>query len=257
MSVNGAARQPAAVCAGVWERTILCQEDWTVRYLSIFLCFFATAVLGAAQTPAAGTIQATGTATVNVNPDQVQLNITVSTDGATAAAAAQQNATQTATVTKALQQVLGSAGSLQTVSYSVYPRYNNTPNQPPTIVGYTASNTLQVTSSDLTLAGPLIDAANQAGANSVGNLSFSLKDPDPARQQALTAASKQALAHAAAIAAGLGAHAGSVVSAQEGSTVTPMPILGVSGTASATSTQITSGTVAVTASVTVTVSLTQ
>ena len=64
-----------------------------------------------------------------------------------------------------------------------------------------------------------------------------------------------ALAHAAAIAAGLGAHAGAVVSAQEGSNVSPVPVVAASGVA--TGTQITSGTVAVSATVTVTVQLTQ
>lgn len=224
-----------------------------MRKLVLFVSSLALAGTLAAQT--AGTIQATGTGTVNVNPDQVQLSVTISTDGATAAAAAQQNIAQSAAVTKALQQVLGTSGMIQTVSYSVYPRYSNAPGQSSTIVGYTASNTIQVTASDLTLAGPLIDAANQAGATSVGSLSFGLKDSDPARQQALTLASKQALAHAGAIAAGLGAHAGGVVSAQEGSTVTPVPIYSAVGAASGT--QITSGTVSVTATVTVTVQLTQ
>jgi uncharacterized protein YggE len=209
----------------------------------------------AAQTPAAGTIQATGSGTVNVNPDQVQLTVSVTTDAATASLAAQQNATQTAAVTKALGQVLGQNGTIQTVAYSVYPRYSNTTGQTSIIIGYTASNTLLVTAFDLTLAGPLIDAANQAGASSVGNLNFGLQNSDPATQQALTLAGKEALAHAAAIAAGLGAHAGAVVSAQEGSNVSPVPVVAASGVA--TGTQITSGTVAVSATVTVTVQLTQ
>ncbi|HXS95972.1 MAG TPA: SIMPL domain-containing protein [Candidatus Limnocylindrales bacterium] len=219
------------------------------------VCISFLMLAAALSAQAAGTIQATGTGTVNVNPDQVQLNVTISTDGATAAAATQQNATQSAAVTKALQQVLGNSGSLQTVGYSVYPRYSNSPGQASTIVGYTASNTLQITSSDLTLAGPLIDAANQAGATSTAGLNFGLKDSDPARLQALALASKQALAHASAIASGLGAHAGAVLSAQERAAVSTPIYTSLQGVAS--STQITSGTIAVNATVTVTVQLTQ
>ena len=170
--------------------------------IALILTFAAAA---AAQSATPNSIQATGIATINVQPDQVQLTVSVSTDAPTAQQATQQNATQANTLLTALKQVLGTSGNIQTVGYSVYPRYSNGPN--PSIIGYTATNTVQVTSYDLTLAGPLIDAAGQAGASGVSSLSFGLKDPDPAKQQALTAAAKQALAHTAAIAAGLGAHA--------------------------------------------------
>ena len=76
------------------------------------------------------------------------------------------------------------------------------------IIGYTASNTVEVTTYDLSLIGKLIDTANQAGANSVGNLSFGLQNPEPVTEQALGQAAKQAQAHANAIAAGLGAKTG-------------------------------------------------
>ena len=152
----------------------------------------------------------------------------------------------------ALKAVLGTSGTVQTVGYSVSPRYNNS--QTPTIIGYTASNTVQVTTINLNLVGPLIDAANQAGANNVSGISFSLQDPDPVLQQALGKASKQALVHASAIAQGLGAKTGAVISAQEGARVTP--IFGDVG-ATATTTPVQTGTVSVSATVTVSVQLVQ
>jgi len=202
----------------------------------------------------AGTIQAGGTATLFANPDQAYISIGVVTDGATAQDAAQRNATQATAVLNALKQVLGNAGTIQTVSYSVNPRYSAMPGQAAVIVGYTASNTLQVTTLDLSLIGSLIDTANQAGANSVGGLQFSLRDPEPLRQQALGQAAKQARAHADAIAAGLGAHTGAVVSAQEGGSVSPVVI---AGTAAGAPTPIQTGQVSVSASVTITVQLAQ
>jgi uncharacterized protein YggE len=211
------------------------------------------AIPAIAQAVNPGTIQAIGNGSVNVQPDQAQLNVSVVTTGATAQQATQQNATQTNTVLAALNQKLGTAGSIQTVGYSVYPQYSSGPN--PSITGYTATNTVQVTTYDLTLAGPLIDAATNAGANNVGGLSFGLRDPDPARQQALTAAAKQALAHAGAIATGLGAKAGAVISASESATVSPGPIV-VAGAAAAP-TPVQTGTVTVSGVVTVTVQLTQ
>jgi uncharacterized protein YggE len=213
--------------------------------------FLASAVLSA-QT-AAGSIQATGTATLNVNPDEVQLGLSVNTSAATANQAAQQNAAQTNAVIAALNQVLGQAGSIQTAGYSLYPQYSNSAN--PTVVGYTVSNSLQVTTTVLALAGPLIDAANQSGASNIGGLSFGLQNPDPTVQQALAAAAKQALAHAGAIAGGLGAKAGAVISAQQSSSVNPLP--GAPMAAASNATPVLTGTVSVSATVTVTVALSQ
>ena len=73
---------------------------------------------------------------------------------------------------------------------------------------------------------------------------------------ALAAASKQALAHAAAIASGLGAKTGAVISAQEQSTVTPILTSG-GGFQGGTATPIQTGTVSVSAHVTVTVAMVQ
>jgi uncharacterized protein YggE len=123
------------------------------------------------------------------------------------------------------------------------------------IVGYTASNTVEVTTTDLSIIGRLIDTANQAGANNVGNLSFSLQNPEPVMEQALGLAAKQAQAHANAIAAGLGAKTGVVISAQEGASVTPVLVSGV--LAGVATTPIQTGTVSVTASVTISVQLIQ
>jgi uncharacterized protein len=217
-----------------------------------WLWLLAIPAAGLAQ--AAGTIQASGAATLYSRPDQAQITIGVVTEGVTAQAAAQSNATQTTAVLSALNQALGTAGTIQTVGYSVNPRYSNTPGQPQTIIGYTANNTLQLTSGDLSLIGNLIDTANQAGANSVGGLQFSLKDPDPLRQQALGQAAKQARAHADAIAAGLNAKTGAVLAAQEGGGVSPVVVAGAGG---AVPTPIQTGQVSVSANVTVTVQLVQ
>jgi len=216
------------------------------------LMLLLAALAGVAALPAqqaAGTIQSLGNASLSVLPDQAQITVSVSTDGATAQQAAQQNATQTTQVLTALQQVLGSNGTIQTVGYAENPRYSNGSN--PSIIGYTAVNSIQVTTYNLSLPGTLIDTASQNGATNVGGLTFGLRDPDPTKQQALTAAAKQALAHAAAIAAGLGAKAGPVVSAQESASATPV----VLAAAASSSTPIQTGYVTVTASVTVTVQL--
>ncbi len=221
----------------------------------IFALLLVMAVSAGAQTAATpSSIQASGSSTIQgIQPDQVQLTVGVVTSAASAQAAGSQNATQTNAVIAALRNVAGSTGTIQTIGYSLAPQYSgSTGNVPPSITGYTATNSLQVTTGNLNLAGPLIDAANQAGANSISGPSYSLQNSDPYTEQALTAASKQALAYAAAIAAGLGAKTGAVISATQGSSVTPGVVL-AAGAASGT--PILNGTVSVSASVTVTVAL--
>jgi len=214
------------------------------------LAFWLGSMALVAQTTTAS-VQATGSATIYVQPDQAQLTVSVTTQGTTAQDAGQQNTNLIVIVTKAITNVLGSSGTIQTVSYSVYPRYGNG-TQSSTIVGYSATNSFQVTMTDLTLIGSVIDTANQAGATSVGNLTLGLQNPAPSLQQALAAASKQALANAAAIASGLGRTTGAVISAQQASAYTP--VLALVGTAAPT-TQVQTGPVSVSATVTVTAQL--
>jgi uncharacterized protein len=204
-----------------------------------------------AQTTA--TIQAQGTATLSANPDQAQISVSVITNGATAQAAAQANATLSTAVQNALK-ALNPAPVIQTVGYSVYPVYTGAQ----VLSGYTATNTIQVTTLDLSTIGSLIDTANQAGANSVSGITFGLQNPDPVKQQALTQAAKQARAHADAIAAGLGGKTGTVVSAVEGSTY--LPVYAVAGgivAGSGVPTPVQTGQVTVTANVTITFQLIQ
>ena len=232
-----------------------------VHFLDYYLIMFRKApfylylILGAAlaaQTTAPRTVQATGSATLTANPDQASLDVGVVTVAATAQDSAQQNATQTTAVLNAVKAVLGTNGTIQTVSYYVQPRYTNT--NPSTINGYTTSNTVRVVTLDLSIIGKLIDAANAAGANTVGSLNFGVQDSEPLVQQALTQATKQALAHAGAIASGLGGKIASVISAQEGSSYTPI-LVGGGTAAGAVATPVQTGTVNVYATVTVIASL--
>lgn len=214
---------------------------------ALLLLMIAAPLQAQSTTPS---VQAQGSASIAVQPDQAQLTITISTTGATAQAAGQQNANINAAVTTALQ----SFGTIQTVSYTVSPQYSNgSTTQPPAVVGYVATINQQLTLTDLTKIGSAIDTANQAGATSVGNLTLGLQNPEPALESALTAASKQAMLHASAIASGLSGKTGPVISAQEATTYTPVLVGVVSGPGAATSIQ--TGPISVSATVTVTVQL--
>ena len=96
-------------------------------------------------------IQAIGEATIHEQPDQALVEISVVSQGATAAAAASQNAKQTDACLSDLTAVLGSRKNLKTISYSVHPNYRYPkPGGEPTIDGYEAANSVQITLDDLT-----------------------------------------------------------------------------------------------------------
>jgi uncharacterized protein YggE len=212
---------------------------------------FLTAALLSAQTLVSPprSVRANGTASIFVNPDQAQIDATVTTQGMTAQIASSQNATQSAAVLSALTQLLGAGANIKTINYSVTPNYNYPPNGAiPVLIGFTASNTVEVVLTGVTTVGTVIDTAIQAGATSVTGIRFSLKDTEPSRRQALQQAALVAKSHADAMAGALGGTVGTVLVLQEGSSVQP-----VTGTltfsAGSTTTPIQSGLIEVSATV--------
>jgi uncharacterized protein YggE len=196
-------------------------------------------------------IRAIGEATVTATPDYAQLAIAVDTRGATAQEAAAQNATVAAAVLQALKSLLGANADISTVNYTLAPVYNYPPNGAPTLTGYTVSNTIQINLTNLAIAGQVIDTATQAGANRIQSLSFTLKDPDPVKAQALQQAVQRARNHANAMALGLGLHLGNVAIVQENGSPQIVPVMQAGAAAAATTTPIQTGTVSVSVSVTV------
>jgi len=218
------------------------------------------AVSASAQfAPRRSSVSASGDASVSVKPDQLKLNAGVTTQAPTAQEASDQNAAQVTLVTAALKRVAGTAGELKTVGYSVTPNYKYpTGGGTPTLTGYTANNTVEVTTGDLSLGGKLIDSAVQAGATNIQGLRFALKDSEPARAEALRLATMQAKRHAEAIATGLGARLGYVIAAAEGGAVRTVTndnrALAASG-GGATPTPVETGMVEVYATVTLEIEL--
>jgi uncharacterized protein YggE len=94
-------------------------------------------------------------------------------------------------------------------------------NQPPTITGYEARNTVTVTTSDLKRLGNLVDAASQSGANDIAGIAFTLRQDRPARDQALKEATREALSKAEVIASALGRRVTRIVEVQEEGTQRP------------------------------------
>src|SRR5262249_11946878 len=125
-------------------------------------------------------ITAIGTSTVSVTPDLARVDVGVYTQGVTAQDASTANATQATAIITAVQALLGGTANIKTINYSLSPVYNNPPpGQNASIIGYSVSNTVEVTLTDLTEIGRVIDTAIQSGANRVQGISFDLQDRNP------------------------------------------------------------------------------
>ncbi len=166
--------------------------------------------------PRVPSITVTGEATISAEPDQAQIDIGVVTQARTAPEASKENAERVTRVLAELKKLLGKADEIKTSGYSFTPNYRYPQGGKPEIVGYNASNTVRIKTTNLDLVGRLIDSAMQAGANNVNRLMFTLKDEQGAQLEALRAASAKAKTKAEAIAASLGLKIVKIASITEG-----------------------------------------
>jgi uncharacterized protein YggE len=160
-------------------------------------------------------VMVAGDSIVQAQPDTAIITISVVTQNRQAISAQQDNATKTDAVVRALKAAAGSGAEVKTSGYSLQPQRVYRENQPPTITGYEARNSVTVTLSDLTKVGSVIDAAAQAGANDVAGIAFTLRQDRQARDRALSEATREAMSKAQVIASALGGRVVRIVEVQE------------------------------------------
>ena len=185
---------------------------------------------GATMMQAQGTPQSTrltsvrvhGQATISVEPDQAQFDIGVVTQATTAKAAADQNTSQSGALVHELNAAFPSA-TIKSINFSVNPNYQYPKEGAPTIAGYTASNTVRLLLNDISKLQTVIDIAVKSGATSINRLTFTVRNEDSARAQALAAAARQAQAGAEALATSLQLRIVRLSSVEEGLPVVVSP----------------------------------
>src|SRR5215213_1424310 len=160
-------------------------------------------------------VMVAGDSIVQAQPDTAIITIAVVTQNRNAISAQQDNAAKTDAVVRALKAAAGSGAEVKTSGYSLQPQRVYKENQPPTITGYEARNSVTVTLSDLTKVGSVIDAAAQAGANDVSGIAFTLRQDRQARDRALSEATREAVSKAQVIAQALGGRVVRIVEVQE------------------------------------------
>lgn len=167
-------------------------------------------------------------------PDIATFSAGVVSQGSTASAAMTANAADMTRVIAALKKAGVADKDIQTSNLSLSPVYQPQRNLPdgrvepaqPRIVGYQANNTVSVRQRRLAEMGKVIDALVTAGANQVNGPGFELDDPEPAQDEARTAAMKKARARAELYARAAGLRVGRILSISEsGGWSPPQPVM--------------------------------
>ncbi len=173
------------------------------------------------------TISVRGVGQAAAVPDQATMIVGVETEAEIAEDALAENSAQMQSVIDALLNEGIAEEDLQTRRVSLRPRYQEVrPEEGPPvreIVGYTASNTVEVTVRDLEPLGELLDIAIRAGGNRIQSVRFELSDPTELMGEAREAAWIDAREKAEQLVGLAGAQLGPVQSIDE-QTRTPRPV---------------------------------
>jgi uncharacterized protein len=206
------------------------------KVLSAMAFALAFMTLGAsAQAPAADppSIVTHGTATLKRAPDRAWVAVSADARQAKAADARREAATQMTVVQAAIRAVGIPADAIKTTNYSLQPQmeWDGTRSR---IRDYVAHNEIEVRVDNIDQVSDVIDAAGSVRTSTtltvaISGIRFDLKNNASLVQETLSLAVKDAMAHAQAIATGLGQALGPVIRVEEqpGNDVPrPMPFAG-------------------------------
>lgn len=218
------------------------------------MLFFAAPAM-ADSNPSPRLLTVSGTGEVRAAPDEAKLSAGVVTQARTAQAALADNSRAMNGVFDALKRLGIPEKSIQTSEISISAQYatdahgNNTQK----IAGYQATNTVMVIVDDLDKLGGAIDALVSSGANSLGDVDFTIRDPKPLLDEARAAAVKDAMARAQIYAKAAGVELGPIDAINESGFEGPRPMTkAMAPMGMAMATPIAAGEASVTAGVSIT-----
>jgi uncharacterized protein YggE len=167
------------------------------------------------------TITVIGEGTTSVVPDIALIRGGVTTQGKTAREASEANSKDMQAVIAALKEAGVAERDIQTTRLSIYPQMDPNKSGKARIVGFQATNQVNVRLHDLTKIAAALDQMIAAGANEISGISFSVTDPskalDTARKDAVVDARRKAEIYAQAA----GVRLGRAVQIQEEGTAVP------------------------------------
>jgi uncharacterized protein len=159
------------------------------------------------------TLSSSGTATLTANPDEAYVTFAVETLADSADESRDENAQIVDNVLKELYKLNVPRDNIETQNFNIYEEFDWTNNMRVSN-GYKTSHNVRVLTTDFSQVGDIIDAAVGAGATRVQSISYELSNAQQRiyKQEALASASRDAREKAEAIASGLNAEIGDIIS---------------------------------------------
>jgi len=174
------------------------------------------------------TVSVSGHGSVNVPPDTASVNIGVDIIKPTLGEAQEQATAQATAVIEAFEASGIAPEDIQTDYFSVNILRDYSENADPTaITGFEIINQLRVTVRDTEQLGELLDAAVNAGANSIYGVTFYVDDQTAAASEARVEAVEDARTKAEELASAAGLTLGPLVAISEGTTPILAPVYGM------------------------------
>jgi uncharacterized protein YggE len=186
------------------------------KILTLVLALAMTLLPFSALAEGGAEVTASGTGIVTLKPDTATIMLGVS-EAAKGAVQAQSTVNKKIeAIKKALIKAGAKESDISISDLSVWGNYDYSDGQEQKLVGYTASHTLNIMTSDMAKVGPLIDASLSAGANQLQGVTFSVKNNDAAYEKALKLAVEKAREKADVMAAAAGLKLGAIKTLTEG-----------------------------------------
>jgi uncharacterized protein YggE len=132
-----------------------------------------------------------GEGKASATPDLAMITLGVESREREAQEAAEQNKMQMAAVMAALRDMGIDDEDIQTVDYSIHAEID-WESEEHRVVGYVVVNSVLVKMREMDKVGEVLDAAAEAGANTVYGIQFTFDDPSPLREQARSEAMGEA-----------------------------------------------------------------
>lgn len=171
------------------------------------------------------TITVTGTGKIFIDPDIAYVTIGVHTENKDATQAVADNNANSQAVKDALIKLGVDEKDIQTTNFSIYPQQQYDPQGRPTgEINYVVDNSIYVTVRDIEKIGEILDAAIQAGANSIYGIQFDVADRSKFLSEARRLAVDNAQAQAEELAQAAGVTLGDVKTISTFSEPQPVPV---------------------------------
>jgi len=197
-----------------------------MRRTALAAFFLLVAVTTGAAADAPRRISVTGEGMAAAAPDMAVIALGVVQEAANAAEAMQEASRAMQGVVDRLEKAGIAARDVQTANIALNPQYDRMQSgEVPRVIGYVASNDLNIRVRDLDKLGGLLDALVKDGANRMNGISFTFADPGPLEDAARKAAVKDARERAELLAAAAGVGLGRVIRIDEpGGAAPPVPM---------------------------------